>query len=47
MKYVFLKFPPLLGGNGDFTAYLVLFIIVALVVGVGVFVYRMLQQERD
>ena len=40
-----LKFPPLLGGNGDWPAYLVLFVIVALVVAVFVVVYRLLGAE--
>lgn len=40
-----LKFPPILGGNGDATAYLVLAVIVALVAGLFYFVYRMLQQD--
>ena len=42
---MFLKFPPLLGGNGDWPAYLVLFLIIALVVAVFVVVYRLLQAE--
>ncbi len=40
-----LKFPPILGGNGDATAYLVLAVIVALVAGIFYFVYQMLQQD--
>ncbi|MFK8164580.1 MAG: hypothetical protein AB8H12_19195 [Lewinella sp.] len=47
MNSMLLKFPPILGGNGDATAYLVLAVIIALVAGVFYFVYRMLQQEPE
>jgi|AntRauTorckE5430_2_1112549.scaffolds.fasta_scaffold02421_1 uncharacterized protein (DUF983 family) len=47
MTNTFLKFPPLLGGNGDAAAYFVLALIVLLVVGVFIFVYRLLQQEKE
>lgn len=47
MINTFLKFPPLLGGNGDAKAYLVLALIVLLVVAVFIFVYRLLQQEQE
>lgn len=47
MKSLFLKFPSLLGGNGDATAYLVLAVIVLLVVAVFYVVYRLLQEDRE
>jgi len=47
MTHLFLKFPPLLGGNGDAKAYLVLALIVLLVIGVLWFVFRLLGNERD
>jgi|GEM_PF-2186268 len=45
MTKLFLKFPPILGGNGDATAYLVLAVIILLVAAVFYFVYRLLQQD--
>ena len=42
---MFLKFPPLLGGDGGPATYLVLIAIVALVVAVFTVVYRLLRQE--
>jgi hypothetical protein len=45
MKSMLLKFPPILGGNGDATAYLVLAVIVALVAGLFYFVYQMLRED--
>lgn len=45
MINLFLKFPPILGGNGDATAYIVLAVIILLVVAVFYFVYRLLQQD--
>jgi len=47
MKSMFLKFPPILGGNGDATAYLVLAAIVVLVAGLFYVVYKMLQQDVE
>lgn len=46
MLNILLKFPPILGGNGDAKAYIVLAVILLLVVGVFFFAYRMLQQDQ-
>ncbi len=46
MKSMILKFPPILGGNGDATAFIVLAVIILLVVGVFYFAYRFLQQDQ-
>ena len=40
-----LKFPPLLAGNGSLESYLVLALILALVIGVLFFVFRLLNRE--
>ncbi|MCX8211507.1 MAG: preprotein translocase subunit YajC [Neolewinella sp.] len=46
MLNMILKFPPILGGNGDAKAYIVLAVIILLVVSVFYFVYRLLQQDQ-
>lgn len=47
MLNIILKFPPILGGNGDATAYTVLAVIILLVVSVFYIGYRMLQQDAE
>jgi len=46
MVNIILKFPPILGGNGDAKAYGVLALIVLLVVIVFYFGYRFLQRDQ-
>lgn len=46
MLNMILKFPPILGGNGDAKAYIVLAVIILLVIGVFFTVYRLLQQDQ-
>lgn len=46
MLNTILKFPPILGGNGDAKAYIVLAIIILLVIGVFFFAYRLLQRDQ-
>lgn len=47
MNHLFLKFPPLLGGDGGPATYLVLVLILAFVVGVLYAVFRLLGDERE
>ncbi|MTB51296.1 hypothetical protein [Lewinella sp. W8] len=46
MRLTLLEFPSLLGGNGDFTSWLVFILIILFVVGVLTFVFRFMQQEE-
>lgn len=46
MVNMILKFPPILGGNGDAKAYIVLAIIILLVIGVFFIAYRLLQRDQ-
>lgn len=45
MRLTLLEFPSLLGGNGDFTSWLVLILILLLVVAVLTFVFRFMSRE--
>jgi len=47
MVNMILKFPPILGGNGDAKAYIVLAVIILLVVGLFFFAYRLLQRDQS
>ena len=42
---MFLKFPPILAGNGSFSSYVVLAVIVAVVIGVLWFVFSRLDRD--
>ena len=44
---MFLKFPPILAGNGSTASYVVLLFIVALVVGVAWFVFKQLNSNVE
>ncbi|WP_187271110.1 hypothetical protein [Neolewinella aurantiaca] len=45
MINMLLKFPPILGGNGDATAYIVLAVIILLLIVAFYTVYKLLQQD--
>ena len=47
MRQLFLKFPPILAGNGDATSYLVLAGIILLVGAIFYFVYRTMQADQE
>ncbi|WP_157501133.1 hypothetical protein [Lewinella sp. 4G2] len=42
---MFLKFPPILAGNGSTSSYIVLALIIAVVAAVGIFVFRQLGKD--
>jgi len=47
MRSLYLKFPSVLAGNGDATAYLVLAAILLLVGSIFFYVYRLMREEGE